>query len=342
MDLMYIRYRGVELGYDSGYLKHFEADFDITTDTEYVTNDFEIKMALPVSSEDLYYSENAIKTIVYVEGTEYGGEITGSIIDTDENIITYTGRTWRGTLSEWIIEPPAGQDYLVVSGNVATSIRRLPFSDYLQMADTGYVSGTFQFARYITTFEGISALLAAVNTSLRLGIEFNEASGDYTGIATMTIEPARELADLIEVSQDYDNNIKLRIERDHTTPRHLICLGQGELKNRQVIHLYADEDWNISQNVISGAYPTDIYDFSSTENLLSDGMKRFQELIDNHERIDVSIQDLDIRLGDIISARDRLTNENVTAEITNIVWRVTDYGDHKDEVYEYKTKIIRR
>ena len=150
MDLMYIRDKNGIM--DSGYLQHYEADFDITTDIDYVTNDFEIKMSLPSSDEELFFSENKIKTIVYVEGTEYGGEITGSIIDTDEKTITYTGRTWRGTLSEWIIEPPAGQDYLVVSCNIATILRDLPHSDYLDVDDTEYTSGSFQFDRYITTF----------------------------------------------------------------------------------------------------------------------------------------------------------------------------------------------
>lgn len=338
MDLMYIRDSNGIM--DSGYLKHFEADFDITTDLDYVTNDFEIKMSLPSSDEELFFSENKIKTIVYVEGTEYGGEITGSIIDTDEKTITYTGRTWRGTLSQWIIEPPAGQDYRVVSGNLATILRQLPLSSYLDVADTAYTTGTFQFDRYITSFEGITKLLTHADASLRIGIEFHEGD-EYTGIATITIQPTRDATGMIEVSQDYNDNIKLRIQRDHNTPKHLICLGQGELKNREVIHLYADENWNIVQTAIPGAYPTEIYDFSSTTALLSDGMKRYKELIDGHELIDVAIKDLDIRLGDIISARDRLTNENVTAEITNIIWRCTDYGDHKTEEYEYKTKVRR-
>ena len=171
MDLMYIRDSNGIM--DSGYLKHFEADFDITTDLDYVTNDFEIKMSLPSSDEELFFSENKIKTIVYVEGTEYGGEITGSIIDTDEKTITYTGRTWRGTLSQWIIEPPAGQDYRVVSGNLATILRQLPLSSYLDVADTAYTTGTFQFDRYITSFEGITKLLTHAAASLRIGLEFH-------------------------------------------------------------------------------------------------------------------------------------------------------------------------
>ena len=58
MDLMYIRDSNGIM--DSGYLKHFEADFDITTDLDYVTNDFEIKMSLPSSDEELSSARQAI------------------------------------------------------------------------------------------------------------------------------------------------------------------------------------------------------------------------------------------------------------------------------------------
>lgn len=340
MDLEYIR-RKRDGSYDSGYLSNYEADFDISTDTEYVTNDFEIKMPLPDDEEDMLFIENEVQTIVFVEGTEYGGLISGSVIDIAENEITYTGRTWRGTESEWIIEPPAGQDYLVVSGNLATSIRKLPHSSYMEIEDTSYTGGSFQFNRYITTFEGVTSLLIAANRDYRASIEFVRDDGEYTGKARMTITTTRDLTGVIEVSQDYNDQIQLKIVRDHTTPRHLICLGQGELKDRQVIHLYADEDWNVSQTAIAGAYPVEIYDFSSSDTLLQDGISHFKELIGNHEQIDVSISDLDVKLGDIISARDHLSGECVTAEITKIIYRCENNGNYQKETYEYKTKIRR-
>ena len=117
-------------------------------------------------------------------------------------------------------------------------------------------------------------------------------------------------------------------------------LGSGELHEREVIHLYADEDWNVTQTPIVGAYPVETYDISSSDDLLADGTKHFLELIHNHEQIEVNINNLDIQLSDIIAGKDVLTNETVSAEITTIVWRVENYGDYQTELFEYKTRVL--
>lgn len=334
MDLIYRR-TNQDMSIDSGYLSHFKADFDITTDIDNQTNDFEIETILPTTYEELLWVENEVSCIVFVEGTEWGGEIKGSVIDIEENTITYTGRTWRGTLDQYIIEPPAGQDYRVVSGNVATILRTLPMNPYLYVENTSYSTGTYQFNRYITMYEGVDGLLKNVNLDLRSNFAFSEANLR----CSMELAMARDLRDLIEVSQDYNDKIKLRITRNGNTPKHLICLGKGELKDREVIHLYADDDWTISQTPIVGAYPVDVYDLSNTDTLLADGIKHYTEIIGNHKQIDVTIDDLDVRLGDIIGARDHLTGEYVSAEISKIVWRVENYGTHQFENFEYETKV---
>ena len=334
MDLIYRR-TNRDMTIDSGYLAHFKADFDITTDIDNQTNDFEITMILPTEYEELLWVENEVSCIVFVEGTEWGGEIKGSVIDIEENTITYTGRTWRGTLDQYIIEPPAGQDYRIVSGNIATILRTLPMNPIINVENTSYSTGTYQFNRYITTFEGVDGLLKNVNLDLRSTFAFNESLLQVE----MGTSLARDLRSLIEVSQDYNNKIRLRITRNGNTPKHLICLGRGELAAREVIHLYADDDWTISQTPIVGAYPVETYDFSSTTKLLAEGTKKFTELIGNHKQIDVTIDDLDVRLGDIIGARDHLTGEYVSAEISKIVWRVENYGTHQFEDFEYETKV---
>lgn len=338
MDLMYIRTR-VGGDPDSGYLTGFEADFDISTDRESSNNDFAIKMPLPESAEGLYFAENKVSTIVFVEGTEYGGIILGSSINIEENTITYTGRTWRGLISQCIIEPPAGQDYRIVSGNLAQSIRTLPMHPIITVEDTTYSGGTFQFERYISVLDGINDLLVAADPDLRFSLKFTQTEGDYDGTVSFEIVKVRDLSNMVEVSQDFNDKIGLTITRDHNTPRHLICLGQGELKDREILHLYADSNWNIQTTAIPGAFPVETYDFGGSENLQADGLKHYKELIANHEQIDVSIMDLDVRLGDIISARDHLTGENVQAEINNIVYKCTDYGSYQQESYEYKTKV---
>ena len=337
MDLIYVKTdeNGVQT---SGYLTHYSAAFDVSTDIDYVTNDFELTMVLPESADELLWAENTISTIIYVDGTEYGGEISGSVIDIAENTITYTGRTWRGNLAQWIIEPPAGQDYLIVSGNLATSLRLLPMGNYIEVQNTSYTGNTYQFNRYITTFEGVTGLLTAAQSDLRASIVWE--SDGYGGKAKLYVTPARDLRNMIEVSQDYNDQIRLKITRDGNTPKRLICLGAGELHERQVINLYADDDWNVSTTPIAGAYPVESYDFSASTNLLADGRKHFLELIHNHEQIEVSITDLDIQLSDIIGAKDVLTGEEVSAEITSIIWRCTDYGTYQEESFEYRTRVL--
>ena len=337
MDLIYVKtdQDGVQT---SGFLSNYEASFDVTTDLDFVTNNFELTMILPETKDDLLWAENEISSIVYVEGTEYGGEISGSVINIAENTITYTGRTWRGSLDQQVIEPPAGQDYRIVSGNLAESLRTLPLGPYVTIADTSYSGNQYQFERYVTTFSGASNLLTAAQSDLRMVLEW-EPDG-YSGTAVLSIAPARDLRNVVEVSQDYNNNIQLKRTRDGDTPKELICLGSGELKDREVIKLYADDEWKISQTAITGAYPVEVYDFSSSDDLLADGVKHYKELIHNHEQIEVSINDLDIRLSDIIGAKDVLTGEFVSAEITSIVWRCTNYGDYQEEDFEYRTRVL--
>lgn len=337
MDLIFVR-TDADGTTTSGFLTNYEATFDVSTDLDYVTNNFEITMMLPTDKSGLLWAENEISTFVYVEGTEYGGEITGSQISIADNTIKYTGRTWRGCLDQWIIEPPTGQDYLVVSGNLADSLRLLPMGDFVSVSDTPYVGGTYQFARYVTTFNGATNLLTAAQSNLRMAFRF-ESDGD-SGTAWLDVVEARDMRNTVEVSQDYNDKIQLTITRDGNTPRELICLGSGELKDREVVKLYADEGWNVSTTPIAGAYPVEVYDFSSSEDLTADGRKHFLELIHNHEQIEVTISDLDIRLSDVIGAKDILTGETVSAEITSIIWRCTNYGDYQVENYEYKTRVL--
>ena len=338
MDLMYIRNR-TDGSSDSGYLSRYEADFEITTSYESDGNDFEIKMPLPDDQEGLYFAENDISSMVFADGTEYGGIITGSIIDIGSNEITYTGKTWRGILSQYIIEPPAGQDYRIVSGNLAESIRTLPLHPMMLVKDTIYSGGTYQFNRYITVHEGIVGLLTDADPDLRLKVSFTQTDEQYDGVIELEIIKVRDLTPLVEASQDYGDRINLKITRDYNTPHHLICLGKGDLHERQVIHLYADDDWNVSQTPIAGAYPVETYDNSSSNALLKDGKKKYAELIVNHKQIEVSISDLDVELGDFISAKDHLTGESAQAEISSIIYKCSDYGSYKTESFDYKTKV---
>lgn len=339
MELMYKRTHGEDVR--EGFLREFDADFEITTDVDNPSNNFEITKTIPDSQEELLWKENEIATIVYVNGTEWGGEISGSTIDESKGTITYTGRTWRGMLSQDIIEPytqgQTARDYKTVAAgtNIATALQALPMNPIISVQETTYTARAFTYNRYITTHEGATNMLKNTQANLRMKFAYDEDFGNVL----LSVAPAEDRTSLIEISQDYDDRVKLEIKRDGNTPKHLICLGDGELAARTVIHLYADENWNITQTVIPGAYPVETYEYSGSEDLLTDGRKHFQELIDQHTKISVQVNGIDLNLSDIIAARERLTGEYVTAEINRIIWKCNDQRAYQTETFEYSTDV---
>lgn len=339
MELIYVKKDITKQKIDTGYLRNYSADISVCIDDS-DNNDFEIKTSLP-SRENLLWIENEIETTIYAEGFEYGGKITGCLIDVSANEITYTGNTWRGTLKDYIIEPPHGEDYYIAKSgtNLKELFTSLPHDPVLEFQECEYnLKNDLQFDRYITTEEGIAKALAAAGNDLRMRIEYSVEAPNPLGVAKCYIEPVRDLTDEIALSQDYGTGIKLKITRDYATPRHVICLGEGELKDRQVMHLYADENWNITKDEIQGATPTVIYDASSSKTLEHDGIKHFQELINSHEKIDINISDIGVETGDIIGAKDNITGEVVTSRVTGIIWKREDFGAYATESWEYRTK----
>ena len=220
MDLMYIRTRA-EGDPDSGYLSGYEADFDISTEAGSATNDFAIKMPLPESPEGLFFAENKVSTIIFVEGTEYGGIILGSSINIEDNTITYTGRTWRGLIMQYIIEPPAGQDYRIVSGNLAESIRTLPMHPIFTVEDTEYAGGSFQFDRYIDVLDGINKLLVAADPDLRFSLKYIQEEGEYDGEVSFEIVKVRD-------SDGFDYILSARVGVDVDEAFNVVRMCQGE------------------------------------------------------------------------------------------------------------------
>ena len=55
---------------------------------------------------------------VYIPGTEYGGIIGQVLTDTTLDYVELKGHSWRGRLAKKVIEPPSGQDYKKVSGEL--------------------------------------------------------------------------------------------------------------------------------------------------------------------------------------------------------------------------------
>lgn len=334
---------------DSGYLTHYEGDFEISSDYENGNNDFEVVTRIPDDGKILYSEDpNAGAYMLFVPGTEWGGYITGATIDVGENTVTYKGKTWRGYLADTIIEPGPGEDYYTTSGMLWDVLLEVPWHPIISV---GYVEdedievSSFTYNRYVTAIDGVTALLNSINQNLRIYLSTDEMEEGYT--VTLTAEWVKNISDSVQFSQDYGDKIPLKITYAEDIPHRLICLGQGELAQREVINYYFTNDWEITttydewdEEINIYPYPVEVYDASNSSDLANDGKKKMLEFLANRKQIEVDLSEVsDVGINTIVSAKDQITGETVAAEVTGIIWRVSNYGERQEESFEYKTKV---
>lgn len=308
MELIYADTIGVEIG----FLTDFSLDLDIGD-----TNDFEIAMIANEKIMDFGWK-------IYANSTEYGGIISKIDVDTAPNKIAYSGQTWRGILSNYIISPPSGDDYKIVSGNVSTIISGL-ISDFgigslYSVAASEIAVTNYQFDRYCTLLSGVEKMLKSVGYRLNIGCQ--------NGAVTLTPTPIHDYSDELEYSQD--SNINFRIQDNHNGVNHLVCLGQGDLKDRQVINLYLQSNGTIGtiQYYTGLAEHADVFDFPSVESLdelEKFGRERFAILL-NNKKFEMSIGEINVELGDIVGGRERITGIYMKKPITQKIIKGDAYS----------------
>lgn len=308
MELIYADTIGVEIG----FLTDFSLDLDIGD-----TNDFEIAMIANEKIMDFGWK-------IYANSTEYGGIISKIDVDTAPNKIAYSGQTWRGILSNYIISPPPGEDYKIVSGNVSTIISGL-ISDFgigslYSVAASEIAVTNYQFDRYCTLLSGVEKMLKSVGYRLNIGCQ--------NGVVTLTPTPIHDYSDELEYSQD--SNINFRIQDNHNGVNHLVCLGKGDLRDRQVLNLYllADGTIGTTQYYTGLAEHADVFDFPSVESLdelEKFGRERFAILL-NNQKFEMSIGEINVELGDIVGGRERITGIYMKKPITQKIIKGDAYS----------------
>lgn len=293
--------------------KYIDNDLDIEIGSG---NTFEVSM--PYSD---WNGDFAFGKYVYEPGTEHGGIIKDIETSTLTERICVRGYTWRGYLTHRIIEPPAGEDYLTVSGELNSVIAEVignslgsPFM--VSAVDTGVSVSNYKFNRYINVDEGLRAMLAT--KGYRLNIRHSYVSADAWRVIIEAV-PAQNYGQDIEFSQD--SNLYFSTRDYRMGINHLICLGTGELNERIVIHLYADEDGNISDTqTITGneeIVGTYVYTSATEEELLERGTLEFRSML-NYKSFSASVREVDeytLEIGDKISGRDYVTGLAITKPI---------------------------
>lgn len=292
---------------DQGVLSNATLDLEYGGDESDQANTFEVSIDRnsKIRLED--------KALVYIEGTEYGGKITGIGTNTGEDVITYKGMTWHGLLNAHVLGPDSGKDYLVLSGEAHTVIRSLIERMNLQDIFTAPMTSSGININYQVRYEyGYFAILAMLTaSSAKLKMTYDNG---------MVVLSAEAIKDYSETNELDTTQIELEIDKDYLPVNHLVCLGEGELKNRIVLHFYADANGNVSttQSLFGADENTLIYDYTNADsNELSEKGKEKLKELQNCDTVKVDIPEgrvLDI--GDLVGAIDPITGIYVATEVT--------------------------
>lgn len=288
-------------------------------------NSFEVKVRRDELKPGYTYGN-----ILYIPGTEFGGIIGEIETNTDLDTFSMQGYTWRGLLDKKVLSPPSGSDYLVVSGELNTVLSQLisgRFNSYFSVSgeNTGVSVTSYQFDRYCTLLAGINKMLKSVGYKLRITyVQREEGDPGYVQLSSV---PIVDYSSQIELSQDSKLNFSAKIKRNGIN--HLVCLGSGELQDRQVIDLYVQQDGSIgTTQYYSGIDEiAQTYDNNSAESaeLQEKGTEKLTELMNRDEySMDVESLGIDVELGDIIGGRDYITGIYVKKPIESKIYRLVD------------------
>ena len=180
------------------------------------------------------------RSLIYAEGEEYGGIVDSVAVDTESETITYKGRTWHGILEGKAICPEQGQDHLVLNGDANAVLGRLigmiGLSDLFEASaqQSGITIRDYQVPRYVYAYSGIRSMLREFGGKLHI---------KWTG-SKVQLSALPEM----DYSQDEEfdaSQTNFVLEQKYRPLNHVICLGQGNLSDRAVIHIFCDANGGI-------------------------------------------------------------------------------------------------
>lgn len=271
-------------------------------------NDFEI--SLPIDGWNRLFDEGSI---FYDDAeNEIGGLVLGKTSNTAENTVILYGKTWRGLIDTQVIEPTQGQAYFQARGEANAFLRSV-----IDDCFDGLIVGSSETSgvnvnrdiRYVNKLEAIEKTLSDVNMKLHIAFDVSTKKAIVKATPIVTYE-------LIEISNDYGVSFIAKDIKDGYN--HCICLGRGELLEREVVHVYKLNNGTFTQDKsvalrdgISGLNDRCIiYDFSSaedTQTLIDGGIQQLKEKGDT-KSLEINDINILVEIGDIVGGRERLTN----------------------------------
>ena len=257
---------------------------------------------------------------VFIDGTEYGGvvdEVTYEAGREASGAVLCKGRTWHGILAGKRLLPDSGSGHLSVSGKagdaLASLIERMGLSG-LFSADSDDTSVSYTFDRFVDGYSGLKDMAKANGRKV--------AMRRKDGKVEISLPPAVDYANKVD-----SDLLDFTLTSVHRCVNHLVCAGTGELENRAVVHFYADAAGNVShtQSLFGVDEIAALYDYSNAdeEKLEEEGKKKLKEY-QTQGSVEVEAHDdIDVDVGDVISARDNAHGRTVTATVAKKIVKVS-------------------
>lgn len=311
--------------HEKGYLLYCEGDYTIGEQ-----NSFELRIPPDLGIDQGSY--------LMIEGSEFGGLVDGIEIDTTEDFIIASGRTWHGLLASEVVKPNPGQSHLILSGDlnevIGSVIERQKLGYCMTAASTksGYAVSGYRVSRLASEMDAYSvirSLCRSVGAKLKLS---------YDGALRKAVASAVARCEYVDDGIDGD-------QRDFVIKRtrpcnHLHCLGSGQGAARITLDLYANDQGVISktQTLFGPKHKEQVYESPNSDaaDLEEQGRKKLADL--QSARFECSLVGVDdgrYDIDDIVGAKSTKHKVEVVTTVAKKIARIN--GD--DISYETKTAL---
>lgn len=324
MDVIYMNHSFKELG----ILKGFTLDHEDNVENGH--NTFEVSCTL-----DNRVLDNGF--YIYVDGKNIGGRIDSTTISTASQSAKFTGRTYRGILETKIISPDAGEDYFTVTGDlnriIGAVLQKVELTDLFKADVDCGVEMSYQFDRYTDVHTAFLKIgnIKSMKLSLKWSVPDKKIIIGFVPIVNLSNES--------EIDSD---RFDFELEKNSGAVNHLIGLGRGELKDREVVHRYIDQNGSISttQHFFGVDEVAAVYENVNAESIeeLIQGVE--EQLAESaiSDSLNVTTNDINADLCDSFTAYDFDTNIRVTEFVRRKITTITDDSVNYD--YEVGGSIL--
>ena len=217
------------------------------------------------------------------------------------------------------------KEYLMLSGEansvIGWLIDRMGLGALFKASedDSGINVSNYKMNRYIGGYAGIRKMLKASGAKLNIAFK--------NGFVELS---ARPFVDYSKDEQFDTDMIDFVIQKNFKPLNHVICLGAGNLAEREIIHVYADASGEISEaQTITGvdevAATYDNANAESSEALMQGGIDMIKASW-GADKVDFDFDSNDetFDIGDVVGAVEFTTGISASSEITKKIVKIKD------------------